>query len=104
MAEDAVDHVGDGLEPAVGVPGRALGLARGVVDLAHLVHVHERVEGGQVDPGEGAAHREPFPLVAAGGGGHREDGAVGGGRVNGGDAWQGDGVGADGWHVRSSVT
>ena len=34
----------------------------GVVDLAHLVHVHERVEGGQVDPGEGAAYREPLTL------------------------------------------
>ena len=44
VLEGAVDHVGDRLEAAVGVPGRALGLARAVVDLAHLVHVDEGVE------------------------------------------------------------
>jgi hypothetical protein len=38
------------------------GLARGVVDLAHLVHVHERVEGAQV---EGAADREALALEPA---------------------------------------
>ena len=42
----AVEHVGDGLEPAVRVPGRALRLAGRVLDLAHLVHVDERVEVG----------------------------------------------------------
>ena len=34
-----LDHVGDGLEPAVKIPGGDLGLAEDVVDLAHLVHV-----------------------------------------------------------------
>jgi hypothetical protein len=36
--EDAVDHVGDGLEAAVWVPRSVFGLAGGVVHLAHLVH------------------------------------------------------------------
>jgi hypothetical protein len=61
VLERAVDDVGDGLEPAVRVPRGALGLTRAVVDLAHLVHVHERVEPGQVHPGEGAPDREPSP-------------------------------------------
>ena len=62
MLEGAVDHVGHGLEAAVRVPGGALGLARRVLDLAHLVHVDERVEVGQVDAGEGAADREALAL------------------------------------------
>ena len=44
VLEDAVDHVGDGLEAAVRVPRRALRLAGRVLDLAHLVEVDERVE------------------------------------------------------------
>ena len=44
VLERPVDDVGDGLEAAVRVPVGALGLVRGVVDLAHLVHVDERVE------------------------------------------------------------
>jgi len=62
MAEDAVDHVGDGLEAAVRVPRGALGLARGVFHLAHLVHVDERVQVAQVHARERAADREPFAL------------------------------------------
>jgi hypothetical protein len=50
VAERAVDDVGDGLEPAVRVPRRALRLTRPVVDLTHLVHVHERVEPREVHP------------------------------------------------------
>ena len=64
VVEDAVDDVGDGLEAAVRVPGRALGLARRVLHLAHLVHHDERVEVLEVDAGERAAHREPLALVA----------------------------------------
>jgi hypothetical protein len=64
VPEDPVEHVGDGLEAAVGVPGGALGLAGGVVDLAHLVHVDERVQRAQVDAGEGAADREALALKA----------------------------------------
>ena len=65
VLEDAVDDVGDGLEAAVRVPRRALGLARRVLDLAHLVHVDERVEQRQVDAGERAADREALALEAA---------------------------------------
>ena len=42
--EGAVHDVGDGLEAAVGVPRGALGLARGVLHLAHLIHHDEWVE------------------------------------------------------------
>ena len=62
VVEGAVDDVGDGLEAAVRVPGGALGLARRVVHLAHLVHHDERVELGEVDAGERAAYREPLAL------------------------------------------
>ena len=65
VQERAVDHVGHGLEAAVRVPRRALGLARAVVDLTHLVHVHERVEVGHVDAGEGSANREALAFEAA---------------------------------------
>ena len=65
MLERAVDHVGDGLEAAVRMPRRALGLAGRVFDLAHLVEVDERVEVLEVDAGEGAADREPLPFEAA---------------------------------------
>jgi hypothetical protein len=74
VLEDAVDHVGDGLEAAVGVPGGALALAGRVIDLAHLVHVHERVQGRQVDAGEGAAHGEALTLKAGGCDGDRQHG------------------------------
>ncbi len=65
VQEGAVDHVGHGLEAAVRVPRRPLGFARPVVDLAHLVHVHERVEVGHVDAREGAANREALALETA---------------------------------------
>ena len=65
VLEGAVDDVGDGLEAAVRVPRGALGLARRVLDLTHLVHVDERVEVGQVDAGESAADGEAFALEAA---------------------------------------
>jgi hypothetical protein len=73
VEEGAVDHVGDGLEAAMGVPRGALGFAGGVFDLAHLVHVDERVEVGVGDTGEGAVHREAFAFEALGGGGDRPD-------------------------------
>ncbi len=104
VVEDAVDHVRHGLEAAVRVPRRALGLARGVLDLTHLVHVDERVEPGRVDAGERAADGESLTLVALrragdadgrsvlgirpGRDGARKDGPVGGG---------------DGRHVHSFV-
>ena len=70
VVEDAVDHVGDGLEAAVRVPRRALGLAGRVLHLAHLVHHDERVEQAEVDAGERAAYREALPLEALRRGGH----------------------------------
>ena len=69
----AVDHVGDGLEAPVRVPARAPRLTGGVVDLAHLVHVDEGVEVGEVDAGEGPADREALALEAGGGGRHGAD-------------------------------
>jgi hypothetical protein len=78
VLEGAVDHVGHGLEAAVGMPGRAPGLARGVVDLTHLVHVDEGIDVGLGHAGEGPAHRKTLALVAGGSGGHRAHGADGG--------------------------
>jgi hypothetical protein len=64
VLERPVDDVGHRLEPAVRMPGRALGLTRRVLHLAHLVEVDERVQVGQVDPREGAADGEALALVA----------------------------------------
>ena len=64
VLEGAVDHVGHGLEAPVGMPGRALRLTGRVLDLAHLVHVHEGIETIEGDAGEGPVHREAFPLEA----------------------------------------
>ena len=47
MLERAVDDVGHGFEAAVGVPGGAFGLARGVFHLAHRVEVNEWIEVGE---------------------------------------------------------
>ena len=66
MLECAVDHVGHRLKPAVRVPGRALGLAGRILDLAHLVEMDERVEQVEVDAGERAPHRKAFAFQAAG--------------------------------------
>lgn len=64
MGEPAVDHVGHGFEAAVRMPVRASGLAGLVLDLAHLIHVHERVEVSAGNPREGADHREPLAFIA----------------------------------------
>ena len=61
VVEDAVDDVGDGLEAAVRVPRRALGLTRRVVDLAHLVHVDERVESRRSTPANARLTGKPSP-------------------------------------------
>ena len=101
VLERAVHHVGHGLEAAVRVPRRALRLARRVVDLAHLVHVDERVEVGEVDVGEGAADREALPFQAAPGDRQALDGPLAGdGRIGVRDAGQdGDVVDGDRGHV-----
>jgi hypothetical protein len=100
VVEDAVDDVGDRLEPAVRVPRRALGLAGRVVDLAHLVEVDERVELGHRHAGERAAHREALALEATGRGDDAADLAEGGGRrVEPGQAREDEDVlDGYGWH------
>ena len=98
VLEGAVDHVGDGLEAAVGVPVGAPGLDGRVVDLAHLVHVDERVEVGQVDAGEGPPHREALALEAGRRGRDRPDGAGSVARADGGDLRQRQGVSGHGGH------
>jgi hypothetical protein len=70
VLEDAIDDVGDGLEPAVRVPGGTFGLARGVLDLTHLIHVDERVEIAQIHPSESAPDGEALTLVPGWRGGH----------------------------------
>ena len=86
--------------PRCGCQDGALGGARLPLDLAHLVHVDERVEIGQVDAGEGAPHGEALALEPAGRGGHRPHGAVDGdGGVGLGDPRQHeDVVDGDGGH------
>ena len=64
VLEGAVDHVGHRLEAPMRVPRGALGLARRVLHLPHLVHVDERVEVAAIDAGEGPVHREPLTLVS----------------------------------------
>ncbi len=71
MFEDPVEHVRDGLEAPMRVPRRALGLARRVLDLAHLIHVDERIEIGEIDAGERSSDRESLALEAAGRRDHR---------------------------------
>jgi len=105
VAEHAVDDVRDGLEPAVRVPRRALGLTRRVLHLAHLVHVDEGVQLPQVHAGERAADREALTLEPGRRGRHRHDRPLGrGGGVGLGDAGQDQNV-RDGhrWHDISSV-
>ena len=62
----AVQHVGHGLEAAVRVVGRALGLARRVLDGAHVVEQQERVGEAKVDAGERPAHLEALALEEPG--------------------------------------
>jgi hypothetical protein len=100
VLEDAVDHVGDGLEAAVWMPRGALRLARRVFDLAHLVEVDEWVEVGQIDAGERATDREALPFETARGAGDAADRALpGDGGVGLRDPRQdGDVFDDDGWH------
>src|SRR5687767_12781542 len=100
MLEDPVQHVGDGLEASVRMPRRALGLAGRVLHLAHLIHVDERVEVGEIDAGERAPDREAFSLEATRRGDHGTDRADRGGSLSAGKPLQlGDVVDGDRWHV-----
>ena len=101
MRETAVDHVGDGFEPAVRMPVGAPRLARLVFDFAHLVHVDERVEVGGADSGERAHDGKPLALVALRAGGDGPDGPFGVGRRRCGDTGKRQGVGGNSWHANS---
>jgi len=58
VLKGSVDHVGDGLESAMRVPGGTLRFPGAVFHLAHLVHVNEGVEVALVEPVKGPPHRE----------------------------------------------
>ncbi len=81
MLHDPVDHVGHGLEAAVGVPRSALGLAGGVFDLSHLIEMDERIEVGKVDSLEGALDGKPFTFETGRCRRYRQHRAIGSGRV-----------------------
>ena len=104
VLEDAVDQVGDGLEPAMRMPGRALGLTGRVIDLAHLVEVDERIEFGKIHAGERAADREALPLETLGRDRDALDGALPGDEgIRRCDAGKdGDVVNSDGRHENGS--
>ncbi len=76
VLERAVDDVRDRLKAPVRVPGRSLGLARRVLDFAHLIEVDERVELAEIHAGERSAHREPVTLEPARRGRHATDGSL----------------------------
>ena len=71
VQEGALHHVGHCLETAVRMPRGALGLARAVVDLTHLVHVDEGVQVDLIHAGERTADGETLTLETARGGGDR---------------------------------
>src|SRR5688572_11386398 len=100
VLEGAIDHVGDGLEPAMRMPRRALWFARRVVDFTHLVEVDERVKILERDTGEGAADREPLPFEALRGVRDATDRAFAGdGRIGCWDPWEDrDVIDGDGGH------
>ena len=104
MLKDPVDHVGDGLEPAMRVPCRPLRLARTVLHLTHLVHVNEGVEVPLVEPVKGAPHGEALALDTLGRGRNGEHRTLDArGPVGFGDSGQGqDVVDADSGHGTSS--
>ena len=101
VLERAVDDVRDRLEAPMRVPGRSLGLARRVLDLAHLIEMDERVELAEVDAGERAAHRESVTLEPARRGRHAAHGSLAGmdGIGRGNARQDGDVVDGDGWHT-----
>ena len=75
MLEGSVDHVGDRLEPAVRMQGRALRLARSVLNLAHLIHMDEGVEELLIQAVKGPSHRKALALQALWGGRDGDHGA-----------------------------
>src|SRR5882757_10942625 len=69
VREKAVDDVGDCFEATVRMPVCTARFAGLVFDLAHLVHVDERVEIRCADAGERPHDREALALVPVGAGG-----------------------------------
>jgi hypothetical protein len=65
VLELTVERVGDGLEPAVGVVGRALRLPGREVDRPQVVEQEERVEVVEPGRGEGDPDLEPGALAGA---------------------------------------
>src|SRR5438034_3521060 len=72
MLKGAVDHVGDGLEPAVRMPGGAFRLAGPVLHLAHLVHVDEWIQVSLIESIERTPYRKALALDAFRSGGDGE--------------------------------
>ena len=88
-----VEHVRDGLEPAVRVPRRALGLVRPVLHRPELVEQEEGIGDRQREAArERTPHLEAGALHRVGGRDHRVDGS----RHRGGDVGTGD-TGQDEW-------
>ena len=104
MGESPVEHVRHGFEPAVRMPVGASWLARLVLDLAHLVHMHERIEVGGADSGEGAHDGKALALIASRAGGDGADGSLGVRRARRGDARQSQGVSGDSRHASGNRT
>ena len=103
VQERSVDHVGHRLEATVRVPGRPARFQGRVVDLAHLIHVDERVQIGLRHPGEGAHDRKALAFEALRTSGDGADGPLDvaqGGRTRPG---QGDGVSGDSRHSNLQV-
>ena len=88
MRELAVNHVRDRLETTVRMPIGAPRLTRLVVHLTHLVHMHERVQGGGAHSGERPDDREALAFVASRTCGDRSDRALRIGWTGGADPWQ----------------
>ncbi len=103
VLEGAVHDVGDGLEAAVRVPGRAFGLPGRVLDGADVVEEQEGVGERKVGAGEGTPDDEALAFELTMGGDDLDDGPPGGPRLrHGGEAGQGEGVGCNCWHCRCS--
>ncbi len=100
MFEGPVDHIRDGFEAAVGMPGGAFRLAWGVFDFAHLIEVDERVEISLRDAGKGTPNRKAFALETTRRGGDGTDTAQRRPtRIEAGDARKNDvGRSANCWH------
>jgi hypothetical protein len=104
MGESAVEHVRHGFEPAVRMPVGAPGLPGLVLDLAHLIHVHEGIQVCGAYSGEGAHDGKALALVASRAGGDGADGPLGVRRAGRGDPRQSQGVSGDSRHASSNRT